>query len=424
MEQKKPTKKKQAQPFNNKRKQLNVFIRFSAEEILVGKLILDNRLILFKYDEDFIKLGMNLSPFKLKYNTEIQTADPEPFHGIFGVFDDSLPDGWGMLLLNRALEKKGLSLNDINILDQLAYVGNTGKGALIYRPAIKENENFSGLLNLDKLKSSIDKVYHGTSTEAIEELMSLGGSSGGARPKVNVGYNRKTNEIIHGSNQLPQGYDPWIIKFPGSSDPEDIANIEYAYHKMAVAARIPMTECTLLKSTKGIKVFATKRFDRDGNNRIHMHSMAGLTHDNFRLSHIDYGHIIDVAYQLEKTATARERILRLAAFNIYSHNRDDHSKNFSWLMNSAGKWSIAPAYDLTYSATAIDEHSTRVAGEGAKPGRKNLIELANEFSINKPNEIINEVQKSLDQWPAIAKQCGVQPATVDRIQNKIIELKD
>ncbi len=158
------------------RKQINVLLKFSGDEIPVGKLILDNRLVHFKYDDDFIKLGMNLSPLRLKFNTEIQVADPDPFHGIFGVFDDSLPDGWGMLLLNRSLEKKSLSLNDINILDQLAYIGDTGKGALIYRPAITEGDSFSDNINLDRLKTAMDEVYFGTSTEVIEELMFLGGS--------------------------------------------------------------------------------------------------------------------------------------------------------------------------------------------------------------------------------------------------------
>jgi len=154
-------------------KLINVFIKFSGDEILVGKLILDNRQIYFKYDDEFINMKMNLSPFKIKYNTEIQVAKPIPFHGIFGLFDDSLPDGWGMLLLNRALEKKGLSLNDINILDQLSYIGETGKGALIYRPAIVEDKNFDDAINLDLLKTAMDEVYYGTSNEVIEELMIL-----------------------------------------------------------------------------------------------------------------------------------------------------------------------------------------------------------------------------------------------------------
>lgn len=406
-----------------RRKELNVFIRFSGDEILVGKLILENRLVHFKYDDEFLRLGMNLSPFRLQYNTAIQTAKPDPFHGIFGVFADSLPDGWGMLLLNRALEKKGLSLNDINILDQLAYIGENGKGALIYRPTIESSMNFSDLINLDNLKTAMDEVYYGSSWAIIEELMSLGGSSGGARPKANIGYNRTTHEIIHGQKVLPEGFEHWIVKFPSSDDPTDIAHIEFAYYKMAQAADITMRECKLLESPKGMKVFATKRFDRTGNNRLHMHSMAGLTHDNFRLSHIDYGNIIDVAYRLEKSASAREKVLRLAAFNIYSHNRDDHSKNFSWLMNEKGDWTLAPAYDLTYSSTSIDEHSTRVAGEGANPGRKQLMELATEFSINKPQDIINQVQKAIAQWPQIANACGVTKLSANRIQAKLLTLK-
>ena len=417
-------KKKQAQQASQGTKELNVFIRFSGEERLVGKLILDNRFVYFKYDDEFTNLGLNLSPFRLEYNSEIQLANPSPFNGIFGVFDDSLPDGWGMLLLNRALEKKGLSLNDINILDQLAYIGDKGKGALIYRPAITDHESFSNGIDLDQLKTAMDKVYYGSSETVIDQLMALGGSSGGARPKANVGYNPKTNELIHGKNILPDGFEHWLIKFPGSEDPQDIANIEYAYYKMAQAASINMSECKLLESAKGMNVFATKRFDRKGNERLHMHSMAGLTHDNFRLSNIDYGHIIDLAYRIEKSSTAREKVFRLAAFNVFGHNRDDHSKNFSWLMDQTGKWTLAPAYDLTYSSTSIDEHCTRVAGEGANPSRKNLIELADEFSVKKPNEIIDEVQASLAHWPTIAKECGVRSASIKRIQEKFLQLKD
>ena len=405
-------------------KRINVFIKFSGDEILVGKLILDNRLIHFKYEDDFINSGMNLSPIKLKFNNEIQVAAPTPFRGIFGVFDDSLPDGWGMLLLNRALEKRGLSLNDINILDQLAYIGDTGKGALIYRPAITEDKKFSNILDLDQLKTSMYEVYKGSSTEVIEQLLALGGSSGGARPKANVGYNPKTNELIHGYNILPDGFSHWIIKFPSSQDPQDIANIEYAYYKMAQAAKITMSECKLLESAKGLHIFATKRFDRVGNDRIHMHSMAGLTHDNFRMSNIDYGHIIDAAYRLEQSASEREKVLRLAAFNIYSHNMDDHSKNFSWLMDDSGKWTFAPAYDLTYSSTGMGEHSTRVNGEGANPGRKDIVELAKKFSINKPEKIIDQVQAAIARWPEIAKVCGVRKNSINRIQAKFLELKD
>lgn len=403
---------------------LNVFIKFDIDEILVGQLRLDQGTVYFKYEDSFLELGLNLSPFRLQFNNSIQAAEPEPFRGLFGLFDDSLPDGWGMLLLNRALEKKGLSLHDINVLDQLAYVGGTGKGALIYRPALTAFDNHKVKIDLDELKSSIDQVYSGSSNEVIESLMTLGGSSGGARPKAHVGYNSQKDELIYGRKKLPKGFEHYIIKFPSSEDPLDIANIEFAYHKMAVEAGIEMSECRLLESANGMQVFATKRFDRRGNKRIHMHSMAGLTHDNFRRSSIDYGNIIDVAFRLEQTAKSREKILRLAAFNIYTYNRDDHSKNFSWLMNEKGDWVFAPAYDLTYSSGAIDEHITRVAGEGAHPGRKQLLELAKEFSIAKPELIIDEVQSSISNWVDVAKASGVSKVSMRRISTRLKELKD
>ena len=405
-------------------KRINVFIQFAGDNIEVGKLIVYNRLVHFKYDDKYLEQGFNLSPIKLVFDNRIQIAKPDPFHGIFGVFDDSLPDGWGMLLLNRALEKQGLSLNDINILDQLAYIGDTGKGALIYSPAIRGNEKFNDKIDLDRLKTVMDEVYNGTSSEVIEELMCLGGSSGGARPKAHVGYNPITNELKHGYNTLPKGFEHWIIKFPNSQDPKDMANIEYAYYKMALKANIEMSESKLLESAKGQQIFATKRFDRIANKRLHMHSMAGLTHDNFRMSSIDYGHIIDTAYTLEGSASARKKVLKLAAFNIYSHNKDDHSKNFSWLMNASGKWSMAPVYDLTYSSTAIDEHSTTVDREGANPGRKDIISLAKQFSISKPEELIEEVQDAIGLWPIIAKECGVSKDSINRIQKKFEQLRD
>ena len=408
-------------PLQNK--QINVALKFSSDEIPVGKLILHNRKIHFKYDASFLDKGLNISPIKMAFDSTIQVASPTPFHGIFGVFDDSLPDGWGMLLLNRALEQKGLSLNDINVLDQLAYIGNTGKGALVYHPAIIDEKEFDSRLNIDQLKTSMDQVYQGASPKIIEELLALGGSSGGARPKANVGYKPSSNELMHGYNTLPDGFEHWILKFPSAHDPHDIANIEYAYYKMAQAAQIDMSECKLLESAQGLQVFATKRFDRIGNKRLHMHSMAGLTHDNFRISNIDYGHIIDAAFRLENTAVAREKVLRLAAFNIFSHNRDDHSKNFSWLMDATGTWTFAPAYDLTYSSSGMGEHSTRVAGEGAAPNKKHLLELARVFSIRKAEQIINEVQEAISQWPDFAKAAYVSKKSTDRIQAKLLKIK-
>ena len=398
---------------------VHVSINHGNKEVRVGSLILSDRLIYFQYSASYLEQGFNLSPIKLRFDGSLQLAKADPFHGIFGVFDDSLPDGWGMLLLHRALEKQGLTINDINILDQLAFVGESGKGALIYRPAIENNEHFEGKIDLDHLKSSINEVYEGSGTEIIEKLFNLGGSSGGARPKANVGFNPQTNQLCHSHNMLSEGFEHWIIKFPSSHDLIDIGNIEFAYYKMAIAAGIDMSECRLLASSTNQQFFATKRFDRAKNKHIHMHSMAGLVHDNYRRSAIDYGHIIDTAFTLENTATARREILRLAAFNVFGHNMDDHSKNFSWLMDHQGKWKFAPAYDLTFSSTAVNEHSTTIDGEGARPGKKQLLALADHFSITKPNEIIEQVQSSIAMWPDFAQECGVGKSSTQLIQNTL-----
>ncbi len=200
-------------------------------------------------------------------------------------------------------------------------------------------------IELDEIANATQQTIAGTASEVLGELFRLGGSSGGARPKILVGYNPENQHLIKADKELPLGYKHWLIKFPSSFDSSDIANIEYAYYKMAIDAGIEMSPCQLFKGQSGKVYFGTKRFDRKGNNRLHLHSAAGIMHDNFRLSALDYGHLMDCAFQLEKDVKAYEKVLRLAAFNVFANNRDDHSKNFSFLMDATGSWRLAPAYD-------------------------------------------------------------------------------
>ena len=402
-------------------KKIIVSIQFSGEEIELGELVEDGD-IYFKYYTDFIKLGLEVSPFKLPLNNNLNKADQEPFDGLFGVFNDSLPDGWGRLLLDRKLLSKGILPAEVSPLDRLSYVGSNGMGALIFRPEKELVENKKSIPDLDAIVNEIDQVYEGTSIEITEELYNLGGSSGGARPKIFVGYDSKSGRLIHGDNQLPKNYEHWIIKFASSTDLQDIAQIEYAYYKMAMDAGIEMNECKLFSSASGKKYFGTKRFDRDGVNRIHMHSVCGLLHDNFRRSSMDYGHLMDVAFQLEKDVYAYEKVLKMAAFNIYSHNRDDHSKNFSFLMNKDGAWKLAPAYDLTFSSSSHGMHCTTVAGEGKFPEEKQLLTLANEFSVKNGVDIIQQVKSICVNWTHYAKEAGVTKESTKLINQKIKEL--
>ena len=403
-------------------KKIIVSIQFSKSEIELGELVSEGRNIYFKYYTDFITKGIEISPIKLKVNTAINKADALPFDGLFGVFADSLPDGWGKLLLDRALTAKRIDISDLTMLDRLAFVGSKGMGALIYKHEIDDGSHKQFEFELDKIAKATQKIISGTATEILDELYILSGSSGGARPKIVVGYNPKTQHIMAAEKDLPFGYEHWLIKFPSSSDKADIANIEFAYYKMALDAGIEMSECKLFKGKSGQVYFGTKRFDRIGNHRLHMHSAAGIMHDNFRFSKLDYGHIMDCAFILERDVNAYEKILRLAAFNVFAHNRDDHSKNISFLMNDTGHWKVAPAYDLTFSSSAHGMHSTMISGESANPTKQHLIDLANYFKIKNASYIIDDIQEVIYNWKDYANQYNISADSKNRIQ-KVIDKK-
>lgn len=400
-------------------KKIFVSIQFDAGEIAVGELVSDDKLIYFKYYQEFRESGLEISPIKLKFNTDINQANEIPFEGLFGVFADSLPDGWGKLLLDRALAARGISIANLSPLDRLAYIGTQGMGALIYRPEIFIDHADQFKIELDEIARSTKQIIAGLATDVLDEIFRLGGSSGGARPKILVGYNPITQHLIGAEKELPPPYEHWLIKFSASSDSKDVANIEYAYYKMAIDAGIEMSDCRLFESKSGNTYFGTKRFDRQGNNRLHLHSAAGIMHDNFRLSTLDYGHLMDCAFQLERDVKAYEKVLRLAAFNVFANNRDDHSKNFSFLMDGTGKWRLSPAYDLTFSYSGHGMHSTMVAGESASPTRTHLMKLANYFNVTNASTILDEVQDVVNNWKKYAASSGVKSASKNSIQKVI-----
>ncbi|MDZ4679194.1 MAG: HipA domain-containing protein, partial [Saprospiraceae bacterium] len=289
-------------------KKLIISIRFDEAEMELGELVHDSKQIYFKYYPDFIKKGLEISPIKLKLNSAVNQANDAPFEGLFGVFADSLPDGWGRLLLDRALAAKGVSIGEITPLDRLAFVGSNGMGALIYRPEMPIESAGEFEIELDEIANATRLILSGAATDVLDELNKLAGSSGGARPKILVGYDPLTGHLIGNEKVMPLNYEHWLIKFPSSLDAPNIANIEFAYHKMALDAGIEMSESKLFEGKTGLVYFGTKRFDRSGNNRLHLHSAAGMMHDNFRLSTMDYGHLMDCAFTLEKDVRAYEKI--------------------------------------------------------------------------------------------------------------------
>lgn len=396
---------------------LTVYID-TAKRVKVGRLAAPGRQILFEYDPAFIASGLAISPFNLPLRAGVFQGDPAMFDGMFGLFNDSLPDGWGRLLLDRAVERHGINRGELTPLDRLAHVGPNGMGALIYEPDQSGEEDETVSLQLDRIADEAATVLAGEQGAIIDKLLKLNGASSGARPKVVAQVSADKKNVIHGSDALPEGYSHWMIKFPSANDASDIGQIEYAYSLMANDAGLKMPETFLFKS-KRKKYFGIKRFDRDGDRRVHMHSLSGLINADHRTPSLDYDTLLKVTLMLTKDVREVERAFAMATFNVLAHNRDDHSKNVSFLLDSKGDWRLAPAYDLTFSFGPGGEQSMMVMGEGKAPGVKHLRALADKHGIRGGNAIIARVQKTLSKWPAFAQQAGVTKKSVALVERAL-----
>lgn len=397
---------------------LYVSLQFTAEKISVGRLAIRDKKIYFEYDNEFLVRGLAISPYKLPVRPGVQSFDNSLFGGLPGVFDDSLPDGWGRLILDRSLKAKGMNPELLSPLDRLAHVGNSGMGALVYEPIHSEPVRETGPIDLNVLATHASKLLKGEASKVLDELVAISGSSAGARPKVMIGVNKKKTEIIHGVHDLEENYEHWMVKFPNTTDGLDSGAVEYVYAQMAKDAGIDMEETYLFPAKNSPGYFGTKRFDRINNERIHLHTAAGLVHSDFRVPSLDYRDLLGLTIALTRDLSQAEEIFRLAVFNVLGHNRDDHGKNFSYLMNKDGHWHLSPAYDLIYSAGPGGEQSTIIMGEGRNPGVEDLMKLA-EFSRipkKKVAEIIDQCRSALANWKKLAKRANVDKERISEIE--------
>lgn len=365
---------------------VDVFLNLSDKRLKVGRLAAKSRTIYFEYEKDFLQTGIELSPYKLPLKSGVFNSKESLFEGLCGVFADSLPDGWGRLLLDRYFLKQGIKQGDITPLDRLCYIGSYGTGALSYEPVIKGAKPNKQAFDLDSLANSSLEILRGSSFEMIDTLLSMGGSSAGARPKIMVQIN-ENNELIDGSQQLEDGFEHYMVKFSSSDDIADMGNLEYAYSLMAKDAKIEMPKTKLLQGREK-SYFAIKRFDRVEDRRVHMHSVAGLVHSDFRFPSLDYDDLLMLTLDITKDKEEQVKMFRLAVFNLLAHNRDDHAKNFSFLLDENGGWKLAPAYDLTFSFGPGGEHSTTYLGVGKTPTIEHLKQLAIKHDIKDYDKII------------------------------------
>ena len=382
---------------------VEVFLNHYDIKQKVGTLAYKNRKIYFEYTKEFLDTGIELSPYKLPLKSGVHICDDTIFEGLFGLFADSLPDGWGRLLLDRYLLFKEIKYSDITPLDRLSYIGRYGVGALSYEPVYDEFRLEQK--SLDQLYFSSQKILEGKSDKLLDTLLAIGGSSAGARPKAMIQIDSNDN-IIYANQTLQDGYEHYMVKFPNSLDGKDIGKIEYIYSLMAKEANINIPQTKLLR-TKNNSYFAIKRFDRVKDKRVHVHSVAALTHTDFRIPSVDYDDLLALTLHLTKDIEQQSQMFRLAVFNLFTHNRDDHAKNFSFLLDEYNNWKLSPAYDLTFSYGPGGEHSTTYLGEGKNPTIEHLKQLANKHNIKNSDMIIQEVQNAIKKFKTYAKELSV-----------------
>ncbi|WP_144282111.1 type II toxin-antitoxin system HipA family toxin [Chryseobacterium echinoideorum] len=402
-------------------KELKVGLNLGSEIQKVGRLAIRDGIIYFEYDNAFLETNLEISPIKLPLQRGVIELPRTPFEGLAGVFNDSLPDGWGRLLFDRMLRAEGILPNEVTALDRLAYVGLNGMGALVYEPDESPN-HYDEKINLDVLASQTERVLEGESGEVINELLALNGSSAGARPKALIGVDSERKNISHGTGELSEGFEHWIVKFPNTQDGNDSGAIEYVYSIMAANAGLEMPATHLFPSQKGSGYFAVKRFDRDKNKRFHMHTVSGLIHSNYRFPSHDYEDLLALTSAITKDIREVEKMFRLAVFNVMAHNRDDHAKNFSFLMDESGEWKLSPAYDLTFSNGPGGEQSTMVMGEGRNITRTHIEKLGLEAKLSKAfiDEVIQNTIAALGNWKNLAKGNGVKIENIELIEKRFL----
>jgi len=404
---------------------IKVYLTLGSNRQFVGRLAIKNRTIYFEYDSAFLSSGIEISPFKLPLRPEVQQNTDTVFDGLFGVFNDSLPDGWGRLLIDRYLAQD--SQVAVSPLDRLAYIGRHSMGALSYEPDLSPTVDTSAPINLAAIFRESQHILRGTVSELLPQLLILNSASAGARPKIMVGVNRGKSQIVYGTDNLEKNFTHWIIKFRALSDTNDAGNIEYAYSLMAKAAglEMPPTHLFITKGQRGF--FGVQRFDRHKPNlKIHVHTASGLLHADHRFPSLDYYNLIKAGWLLTKNIEDVLKLYRMAVFNVLSHNRDDHAKNFAFCMDEHGLWKVAPAYDLTFSSGPAGEHCMMVSGEVLNPIKKHFKELADKLSLTAKQitPIFNEVHESISQWPRLAKESHVSNSSTLLIAKHLKRVKD
>ena len=396
----------------------------------------------FEYDKDFMKSGIEIAPICMPLSNkvyEFPNLVGDSFHGVPGLVADSLPDKFGNAVINQWLASQGKVDYEFGALDRLCYTGSRGMGALEYVPANGPELNGDEEVDISKIvELASDILNDRTSTQidmnknlAYSQLLQLGTSAGGARAKALIAWNRETNEVRSGQIDLDNNYEYWLMKFDGVisngdhglDDKPEYTLVEYAYYKMALKAGIKMTECKLFEEN-GRHHFMTKRFDRIDEGKLHMQTLGALCHIDYNYPGLfSYEQAALTMKQLRLPADDIEQLFRRMVFNVLAINQDDHVKNFSFLMDKKGKWSLAPAYDLTFAYDLNNRwlcaHQMLINNKDRDIKLEDLVESGKKMDISsrKINIIIDEVRNAVAKWEELATEVGVSKPVIKEIKN-------
>jgi len=406
----------------------------------------DHNYAIFEYDQTFLSKGLDISPIHMSLDDArtgnrkftFPTLNKDTFLGLPGLLADALPDKFGNNIIDAWLARNGRDSASFSPIERLCYTGKRSIGALEFSPAIIDGYEKAVPVEISELVDLAQTVMNEHSSlqanlgasekenaNAIIDILRVGTSAGGARPKAVIAMNDDGN-IISGQAKVPQGYDYWILKFDGVTDlelgePRGYGRIEYAYYLMALAAGIEMTQCRLLEEN-GRAHFMTRRFDRIEGKKLHMLSLCGIAHYDFN-SPGTYGYeqVFAIMRKLHLHKFEAVEQYRRILFNIIARNQDDHTKNIAFLMQPDGKWKLSPAFDVTYSHNPAgkwtNQHQMSLNGKRAHFTREDLIAVGESIGLTKIDNIINDVVSAVSRWPEFAKQAGIRKKVASEIAN-------
>lgn len=395
----------------------------------------DQRVADFEYDPAFVRSGLDIAPLRMPLKESrrgrifrFPNLNPLTFQGLPGLLADCLPDRYGRQLIAAWLTAQGRDPSSFTPVEHLCYLGHRGMGALVFEPATQpllEGQatalDVSELVRVARQVLSEKEALHTSLAEepaqALEEIISVGTSAGGARAKAVIAFNPNTREVRSGQVDAPSGFEHWLLKLDGVTnealgDPKGFGRIEFAYYQLAQQAGIHMSECQLLEEG-GRAHFMTRRFDRVGSqDRLHVQTLCGLAHYDYNRPELyAYEQAFQVIRELRLGQPATDELFRRLLFNVVARNQDDHTKNISFLMDPAGEWTLAPAYDVTYSFDPANkwmhQHQLSIGGKRDGFSTADLLTLGKNLGVRKPQDLLAQVGEAVRNWPQLAHAAHV-----------------